>query len=130
MLAASHKMSSEDDCDDFLQMLRRLGGSAGVNYCCCNAQNGRIQEVQVVFVSCPRKAWVEKLGEPQHVYSHFDATSGRWIRSWEQPLPQGQIRCIGHFFTRVPATAWVIVKQLQRDHQQTMAIASQTLNHG
>jgi hypothetical protein len=92
--------------------LRRLGGSVGVNYCCHDGHQGGIREVQAVFVSCPRAAWIAEFGEPQRLCEHFDVTSGKWIWSWEHQLPQGRIHCVGQFFQRSGDGAWIIVRQL------------------
>jgi hypothetical protein len=107
-----NKPFAEDRQGYFLQMLRQLGGSVGVSYCCRDARGGGIQEIQAVFVSCPRNAWVQLLGEPKDIRKYFDAASGRWIWSWEHSLPEGSVRCRGLFFTRSPGSDWIVVKQL------------------
>jgi len=98
--------------------LRRLGGSMGVNYCCHDGHRGRVQEIQTVFVSCPRAAWVEEFGEPQRLCEHFDFTSNKWAWSWEHQLPQGRIRCVGQFFRRSATTDWIIVRQFSIDRRE------------
>jgi hypothetical protein len=98
--------------DLFLEILRHLGGNLGVNYCCRDGQGG-IQEVQTVFVSCLRDAWVGKFGRPQHVRKYYDSMSDKWLQSWEHRLPVGSIKCIGQFFERSPGKQWIVVKQLR-----------------
>jgi len=105
--------------DSFLEVLRRLGGSVGVRYCCREGRNDGIQEVQAVFVSCSREAWVREFGEPQHVDKDYDSTSGRWLWTWEQQMDDGPVRCIGQFFRRPPGIDWVVVKQLCVSQKRT-----------
>jgi hypothetical protein len=111
MLATGHYARGEGFHDFFTRMARRLGGSVGVNYCCRDRRGG-VQEVQTVFLSCPREAWVENFGEPQHVRKHFDIRSGKWLRAWEQQLPDGPVCCVGQFFERSPGANWIIVRRL------------------
>jgi hypothetical protein len=112
MLATKPNACGEHFDDGLLRTLRRLGGSVGVSYCCHGDVTGDIREVQTVFVSCPREAWVRAFGEPQQLRPHFDATSGKWIQCWEHPLPTGVLHCVGQIFKRPPGDDWVVVKQL------------------
>jgi hypothetical protein len=94
------------------QTLRRLGGSVGVNYCCHDGHGG-IQEVQAVFVSCSREAWVGAFGKPRRIRRHFDPVNGRWLSTWEHQLLEGSVRFLGYSFERSPGSHWVVVKQLR-----------------
>jgi hypothetical protein len=111
MAAAKHGALGKRLHDFLVQILRLLGGSLGVNYCCRDRQGG-IQEVHTLFISCPQEAWVAMVGEPQHVQRHFDPSSGKWLRAWEQDLPDGRVRCVGHFLERSPGNRWIIVRKL------------------
>jgi len=95
-----------------INAVRHLGGSVGVNYCCRDARGGGVQEVQTVFISCPREAWVGEFGEPQNIHQYFDVTGRKWFRNWEHHLPVGRVRCTGHFLERSPGFEWIIVKRL------------------
>lgn len=110
MSVVMHQLATEHRPAYLLPALRRLGASTGVNYCRHDDCGGGIQEVQAVFVSCPRDAWVREFGEPQHLSTYFDGTSGRWISRWEHELPQGRIGCLGQFFRR--ESDWIVVRQL------------------
>jgi hypothetical protein len=95
-----------------LRMLRPLGGSVGVNYCCRDALGSGIREVQAVFVSCPLRTWVAVFGKPRRVRPHFDRTGAKRACSWEQDSSEGPVRCLGYIFERFPGIHWIIVKQL------------------
>jgi hypothetical protein len=116
MPATMHHTSAEERHAFPLPALRRLGGSLGVTYCCHDERQGGIQEIQTVFVSCPRAAWVAEFGEPQRLSEHFELASGKWIWSWEHQLPQGRIRCVGQFFRRSATCDWIIVRRFSIDH--------------
>jgi hypothetical protein len=111
MFRSHHVTDVENLHDCFLQGLRRLGGSVGVNYCRCGAPCEGVRDVQAVFVSCPRDAWVREFGEPQGVQRRFDSATGKWIWSWEQQMSDGPARCVGQFFERCPGNDWIIVRQ-------------------
>jgi hypothetical protein len=112
MLATRHNALGKDLHRFFLQTFRRLGASVGVNYLCRDACSGGIREVQTMFVSCPREAWVAEFGELEQVHRHFDSTSGKWLRSWEHQSIEGPVQCVGQFFERSPGSNWIIVKQV------------------
>lgn len=116
MPATMYRTTAEERHAFLVPALRRLGGSMGVNYCCHDDHRGGIQEIQTVFVSCPRAAWVEEFGEPQRLCERFDFTTNKWTWSWEHQLPQGRIRCVGHFFRRSATTDWIIVRQFSVYH--------------
>jgi hypothetical protein len=112
MVATRHKAFDENQYQHIHETFRRLGASLGVNYCCRDAGSGDIREVQTMFVSCPREAWVAEFGEPEQVRKHFDSSSGRWLRSWEHRRAKGPVRCVGQLFERSPGKKWVVVKQV------------------
>jgi len=114
MFAAQDTLHDDGLHRELLPPLRRLGASLGVNYCRHDAHQGGVQEVQAVFVSCARTAWVEQFGEPQHVSSYYDPDGRRWLQGWVHCLPQGPIHCLGCFFNRTPSEEWIIVKQVSR----------------
>jgi hypothetical protein len=112
-MVASRLGAMNRGLDNFVrQMFHRLGASRRVNYCCRDPRGGGIREVQAVFVSCPRQAWVAEFGEPQHVRRQFDAATGGWLRSWEHPSTDGPVCCVGQLFDRSPGTEWVVVSQV------------------
>jgi len=92
--------------------LRRLGGSTGVSYCRHDQRHGGIEEVQSVFVSCPRDAWVREFGQPQNLCQHLDGSCGKWMWSWDHQLPEGRLHCVGQLFQRAASNDWIIVRQL------------------
>lgn len=113
MLTASYSTFGTDLRESFTPKLRRLGANVGVSYCCRDAAHDGVQEVQTLFVSCPREEWVAQFGEPERVRKCFDPQTGRWRQDWEHSLPDGRIRCVGDFFMRSSSCAWVIVRKLE-----------------
>jgi hypothetical protein len=105
-----------------LPALRRLGASTGVRYCRHDDCGGGIQEVQALFVSCPREAWVREFGQPQHVVEYFDAACGKWVSRWQHDLPQGRIGCTGQIFRRATDDDWIVVRQITFCHLEEPAV--------
>jgi hypothetical protein len=113
MLATQCDTSGGNLRETSLQMLRPLGGSVGANYYCHDALASGIQEVQTVSVSCPLDNWIALVGQPQHVHLQFDLPRAKWECSWQQSLPSGPIRCLGHIFQKSSGINWIIVKQFR-----------------
>jgi hypothetical protein len=113
MLVTRRNTNPSNFCQVLLQTLRNLGGSLGVNYCCRESHGRGIQEVQAVFVSCPRRAWIKAFGRPRHVRRHFDAAQEKWLWTWQQQIGEGVLRCVGHIFERSPGRPWMVVKQVR-----------------
>jgi hypothetical protein len=113
MLSATLNTFAAELRESFQPRLRRLGANVGVSYCRHDAECDGVQEVQTLFVSCPREEWVAQFGEPQHVRQCFDPHAGRWRQDWEHALADGRIRCVGDMFTRSSGRDWVIVRRLE-----------------
>lgn len=95
----------------FVPRLDRLGAHVGVGCFHHNAGCDGGQEIQTVFVSCSREAWVNEFGEPENVRRSFDVQSGQWRHSWEHAMPDGRVCCVGDIFERSSGRAWIIVRR-------------------
>lgn len=91
--------------------LDRLGAHVGVNYFRHKVGYDGVEEIQTLFVSCSRAAWVEEFGEPENVSRFFDPHNGQWRHRWEQTLPDGRVCCEGDLFERSSGREWVIVRR-------------------
>ena len=99
--------------EEFVRALRQLGGNIGLAYCSSGGTNRAVEHVQSVFLSCPLEDWVKAFGRPRHVSRRREPSTGKEIDSWEEPSPQGAVRCDGHLFERSAGHQWVVVQRVR-----------------
>lgn len=105
------------DCssrDEFIQRLRRLGASLGMTFRRESAQNGTVEEVQPLFLSCPRDDWIKAFGEPHQIRTRRDSETGKSVQMWEYVCYEGPIQFVCHPFALSSGSEWVVMQQLLR----------------
>lgn len=97
---------------EFFDALRTLGAQFSPLSLNPRSRTGSGRQAYMVFVSCPRDAWVRAFGEPQQVTEHYDLLMHIPFHAWQQPSPNGPVTCTGHLFERSPGCNWVTVARV------------------
>ena len=65
-----------------------------------------------MFLSCPRDAWVRRLGEPQNVTERREFAMRHAVAPMGTAIACGPVKCVGRLFERWPDGPWVIVMRM------------------